>query len=45
MQMSKNVVDVLLKNQNPFDLATVPPGLTDMITGCIVSPKVTKSLI
>ena len=35
------VVDVLMKNQNPFDLATVPPELTDMITGCIASPEVT----
>ena len=42
MQMSKKVVNVLVKNQNPFDLATVPPGLTGMITGCIASPEVTK---
>ena len=34
-------MDVLMKNQNPFDLATVPPELTDMITGCIASPEVT----
>ena len=28
----QSTVDMLMKNQNPFDLATVPPELTDMIS-------------
>ena len=45
MQNVKKVVDVLMKNQNPFDLATVPPDLTNMNTRSIASPEVAKSLI
>ena len=38
------IVHILQDNQNPFDLATVPSELTNIITGRIASPEVTKSL-
>ena len=34
-----------MKNQNPSDLATVPPDLTNMNTRSIASPEVAKCLI
>ena len=34
-----------MKNQNPSDLATVPPDLTNMNTRNIASPEVAKCLI
>ena len=36
---------MLMKNQNPSDLATVPPDLTNMNTRSIASPEVAKCLI
>ena len=40
----QKVIDVITKNQNPFDLNTVPSELTNIITGRVASTEVARSL-